>query len=137
MKAHIAAITAVLEPLGWPVHFVDATGQTTPGYVLLWTGAGAPGTEVAVCGTLTDLDARVGITAVAGTPDGVLDMQAAIRAVLQPAGRPLALAVPGRRAVLRLTDSQDVQVDRDVVYPPANRNPSFGVDLYRLVSTPA
>lgn len=136
MRAHIDAVTGLLEPL-YPVHFVDAPAQTTPGYVLLWTGAGSPGAEVAVCGTHTDLDARLGVTAVAGTTDGVLDMLVALRAVLQPAGRSLALAVPGRRAWLRLVESRDVQVDRQVTYPPANRNPAFGVDLYRLVSTPA
>lgn len=140
MKAHIDALRATIETAtGWDTYFVNVPERPAFPYVLLWSPAWDAGTEMTLCGARTDLDALVGITAVAGTPDGVLLAHGQIRATLSPAGRSTALAVPGRSAevVLEPGMGQPVQVDRDVVNPETNLHPSFGVEMYRLRSTPA
>lgn len=134
MIAEVAAIRALIP---YTTYFVDV--PTTPAYpyVLVWSGSGAPGVEQDVTDARTDIDTMVGVTAVAGTADGVLIVQAAVRAVLCPAGQPKSLTVPSRTAVLRLFDSQPVTVDTDVTITATGRHPAYGVDLYRLISVPA
>lgn len=135
MRSHIAAIRALI-PTAYATYFVDVPEAPTYPYVLLWTSAGAPGIETPVCDTNRDLDAVIGITHVATTPDGALIATEQTRRVLQPGGGILRLNVPGRAAWLKRFDSRDVQVDRDVTLPASNRRPSFAVDLYRLTSAP-
>lgn len=135
MRAHISAIRALI-PAAYATYFVDVPDAPTYPYVLLWTSAGAPGLETPVCDTNRDLDAVLGVTHVATTPDGALIATERTRAVLQPGGGILRLSVPGRAAWLKRFDSRDVQVDRDVTLPASNRHPAFAVDLYRLTSTP-
>lgn len=136
MKAHVAALKAALEVL-YPTHYVDASGATGYPYLLLWSSPGTPGVEVALDDAQTDLDETFGITHVAATPEGVLTMTQRVRDVLTPRGRPGRLTVAGHSVWLRLDDSRPIDVDRDVVIPATGRHPAFGVDLYRLTSTPA
>ena len=135
MKAHIDAIKALI-PTAYKVYFVDVPEAPVYPYVLLWTSAGSPGVEANLCGANADIDAVVGVTHVATSPDGVLAATSKTRAALQPNGRIKSLAVAGRAAWLKRYDAQAVQVDRDVTLPAPNRHPAFAVDLYRLTSTP-
>lgn len=137
MLAHIDAIKAALAPLGWPVHFVTVPEAPTFPYVLLWSGSGDPAAEVPVCGPMDDLEAVVGVTAVAGTPEGALIVQKAVRAALSPGDARKPLPVSGRSASLARSGGQRVQVDRDVKIPGTDTSPAFAVDLYDLHSTPA
>lgn len=132
MLAHIAAVKALLAPLGYAVYYVDVPEAPTLPYVLLWGTGGTPGPERPLSGP-TDLTDRLGVTCVAGTPEGVLIVAARVRGVLDGAEP----TVTGRRAWLHLWDSRAVQVDRDVTFPGTNRHPAYGVDLYRLTSAPA
>lgn len=136
MRAHIAAIKALI-PSAYTVYFVDVPDAPTYPYVLLWTSAGSPGVEANMCGANLDIDAVVGVTHVATSPDGVLAATAKTRPALQPGGRIKRLAVPDRAAWIEFYDAQNVQVDRDVTLPSSNRHPAYAVDLYRLTSTPA
>jgi hypothetical protein len=137
MIAHIAAIRALLVPLGWATYYVDVPDTPALPYVLLWSSAGLPGVEQSVDGARTDIDTTVGLTAVAGTPDGVLIVQKATRGILAPGGLPKSLTVTGRVAVLSLFDSRPIAVDPAVTVPTTNRPVSYGVDVYRLMSVPA
>ena len=136
MRAHIDAIRALI-PSTFTTYFVDVPTAPTYPYVLIWSSAGTPGMEQALTDERTDIDTQIGATMAAGTPEGVLIVQSAVRAVLMPGGKPKSLTVPGRVAVLRLEDSRPIAVDRDVTIPTTNRFPAYGVDLYRLISTPA
>lgn len=136
MREHVTALKAALAPLGYPVHFVDVVGEPAYPYVLLWTSAGTPSTELPLCDT-ADIDDTVGVTGVGLSPEAVLAVLSRVRGVLSPSGRPVPLTVPGRAAWTRLRDSRTVQADRDVTVTGTNRHPFYGVDLYRLVSTPA
>lgn len=133
----IEHVEAIKDLIPYTTYFVDVPTNPTYPYVLVWTSAGSPGTEPAVCGPGEDIDAVVGLTHVAGTPEGALIVAHATRAVMKPTVGPLRLDVPGHAAWLTFFDSQNVQVDRDVTIPSTNRHPAFVVDLYRLTSTPA
>lgn len=137
MLAHIEAIKAALVPLGWQVHYVSVPESPVFPYVLLWSGSGDPGSEPSLCGPMDDVEAVVGVTVVAGSPEGVLTVQSAVRAVLSPGDARTPLVVAGRSASLKRTTGQAVQVDRDVKIPGTNTSPAFSVDLYDLHSTPA
>jgi hypothetical protein len=128
MKAHIDAIRALLDPLGYPSYYVTVPAEpTTYPYVLVWSSSGTVPVEVPVSGS-ADLTDTIGVTLVAENPDSVLIATARVRGVLNGAHP----AVTGRLTWLNLSDSQPVAVDRDVKPPVA-----YGVDTYRLVSTPA
>lgn len=134
MKAHLASITALLTP--HTVYPTEAPAAPSMPYYLLWASGGTPGVEQAVDDVRLDIDAMVGVTTVATSDDGVRIAQAQARAILAPSGRAKVLTVTGRSAILRLADSRPVEVDTDVVYPGTG-SPFFGVDMYRLISTPA
>ena len=139
MKAHIDALRArITTATGYATHYVQAPDKPTFPYVLVWGPSWNAGDEPTLCGTNADLDALVGITAVAGTTDGVLVMQDAIRAALSPAGRMTQLTVAGRSAWLVLAPGygQSVAVDREVTLIEGG-HPAFSVEMYRLRSTPA
>lgn len=136
MIAHVAALKALLAPLGYPVHFTEAPAAPTMPYVLLWTSGGSPSLEASIVGETSTHDSSLGVTVVAGTPDGVLIVQERVRATLTPLGVG-TLTVPGRLAWLRLMDSRPVAVDPAVTITATGKHPAYGVDMYRLVSTPA
>lgn len=133
MRAHIDAIMAMLAPLGHAVYFVDVPDLPAMPYILVWSSAGTPGREVPLCDERTDLDTQIGVTSVAATPLGALTLSASVRALLD-GSEPVT---PGRSARLDLADSRPVDVDRQVTIPGSDRHPAYGVDLYRLRSTPA
>lgn len=141
MKALVEALKAACAAAGLeayfvdPVKYVDGKPVTPPmPYVLLWLGSGRPATEdsVAPSGVLED---DLGVTSVAGTPEGVLTVQGRARAVLAPYAA--GVVVGGRLVTLSLYDSRPVQVDRDAAPTGTGRYPAYGVDLYDLSSVPA
>lgn len=132
MRAHIAAVEALLTPLGWATYYVDVPETPATAYILLWGSSGLPSSEQPLRGPV-DLTDGLGVTCVAATPYGVLSMRTAVRGVLDEA-HPV---VAGRVVTLSLWDSRDTQVDRDVTLPDTGRHPAFGVDVYRLMSVPA
>lgn len=139
MKAHVnALLTKIGSATGWQTYFVSAPQKPVFPYVLVWSPAWSAGREASLDGTNEDLDVLVGVTAVAATPIGVLDMHASIRAVLCPTGRPTRLPVSGRSAWVQLEPNygQPVQEDEDVTLE-SGFHPSFGVEMYRLRSTPS
>lgn len=127
MREHVAALEALLVPLGRPVYYVNAPEKPPAAYVLLWSSSGVAPTEVSVAGS-PDLTDQVGVTCVAGTAYGVLTLRSQVRNLLDGA----APEVVGRLVRLDLVDSRPTAVDRDVT-PPV----PYGVDLYRLISVPA
>jgi hypothetical protein len=135
--AHITALTALLTTAGIRVSYVDGPEVPVLPYVLLWGGAGLPGVDQPITDVRTDIDSMIGVTAVALTPEAVLIVQSAVRAVLAPSGSAKTLTVTGRIASMRLADSQPITVDTAVVDTATNRHPCYGVDLYRLISIPA
>lgn len=135
MRAHITAIGAALTSASLKSYFVEAPSQPNIPYVLLWTGSGSPPVEDSIA-TRGDFEATLGLTSVAGTPEGALIVQAAARAALAPFASG-STAVAGRIAWLTLEDSRAVQVDTDVTVTATGKHPAYGVDIYRLRSTPA
>lgn len=135
MNEAIAAIRAALTAAGVTNYYVDVPSSRTYPYALVWSSAGRGDIEAAVAESSAFSD-DVGVTVVAASPEGVLSVAGRVRAALAPfeAG---SVAVAGRVTWLNHYDSRPVQVDRDVTITATNRHPAFGVDMYRLVSTPA
>lgn len=135
MNEAITAIRAALTAAGVTNYYVDAPSDRTYPYALVWSSAGRPDIEAAVVESSAFSD-DVGVTVVAASPEGVLTVTGRVRAALAPfeAG---SVTVAGRVTYLSRYDSRPVQVDRDVTITNTNRHPAFGVDMYRLVSTPA
>jgi len=132
--ADIAAIRALLTAAGLANHFVDVSGASTLPYVLLWSPPGGLALERPVADSHADVDVLIGVTAVAGTPEGVLIVQQAVRTALDLKSP----VVTGRVTSLELQPgSTPIQMDRDVTIPNTSRNPAYGVDMYRYRSTPA
>lgn len=131
MKAHYTAIEAALTAL-YVTYVVDVPATPTLPYYVLWGPAGTLPEESTVAGQLsTDFDTDVYVTAVAGTAEGVFTMQAAARSALS------SLSVAGHLVAVTLSDSRPLMVDRDVILPNTDRHPVYGVDVYRIQSTPS
>jgi hypothetical protein len=135
VKDTIAAIRAALTLASLTNYFADAGTSPTLPYVLVWTGSGAPPVEDSVA-SRGDFEASFGVTSVAGTTEGVLIVQAAARAALASFATG-STAVAGRIVWLTLEDSRAVQVDSAVTITATGKHPAYGVDMYRLRSTPA
>jgi hypothetical protein len=128
MDTHVTAIERLLEPLGYPTFYVDVPDAPPRAYLLTWSSNGIPWDTERTNAAPEDLTDLLGITHVADTARGVLQLRQRVRAVLNDA-RP---TVPGRFVELHLFDSQRTQVDRDVA-----PHVPYGVDIYRLTSDPA
>ena len=131
MKAHYAAIETALAAL-YTTYVVDVPDTPVLPYFVLWGPSGTLPEESTVVGQLsTDFDTDVYVTAVAGTAEGVFTMQAAARSALS------SLSVAGHLVAVTLSDSRPLMVDRDVILPNTDRHPVYGVDVYRIQSTPS
>lgn len=137
MRAHVDALKAMLAPLGYPVHFVEVPAPATYPYVLLWAGVGAPGLEQAVDDVRQDIDTTLGVTGVGSSPESALALLEKVRTVFAPGGHHATVVVTGYQTTLRLYDSRTVTLDVDVTLSGTSRHPAYGVDLYRLIATPA
>jgi hypothetical protein len=127
------AVRDLLAVLGWPVHYVDApTHPDVFPYLVLGSTSGrmlAP----ALCAELVDLDDLLRVMVVHTTPEAVIAAHAQVRAVLHDTHP----AVVGRAVTVRWFGSEPVAVDRDMTVMTTNRHPAYGIDIYRLTSTPA
>ena len=132
MQAELAAIRALIDALPVVAAVYDVTVPTLPTlpYVIVWDQGDTASAEV-MAGD--DVHALVGITHVAGTPEGVRTVRAAVRAVLDDA-RPV---VPGRSVELHRFDARAIEIDNDVTIPNTSTHPAYGVDIYSLTSVPA
>lgn len=131
MTGHIEAIRAALTAGGLTNYYVDVPTDATYPYVLLWSSLGLPPVEESVA-PLGDITDTIGFTSVAGTADGALIVRGRVK-TLMDGSHP---TVTGRLTWLNLYDSLPTAVDRDVTLP-SGAHPGYGVDLYRLISTPA
>jgi hypothetical protein len=137
VKDHLDAIKTLLETTGRDAYIGDVDEDPSYPYFLIWAPAGSPGYEYSVDSVRTDLEAMVGVTSVGATPDAAFVGASLARGVLATDGQKVVLDVDGRAAWLRLVDSRPLEVDRDVTLTATNSHPSYLVDMYRLVSTPA
>lgn len=137
MIGEVDAIRALLTATGHVNFLGEVSGTPPANYYLIGISGGSPGVEQAIDGMRADIDDQVQVTSVAGSIAGVLIMQDLARNALTPGRMPRQLTVAGRHAVLVFDGSERLGVDRDVTNPTTNKHPAFGVDSYRLVSTPS
>lgn len=136
MKAELAAVTARLDPLH-PVH--DTVAPKPPldhPYYLLWSSTGLPAAERSVLAETSHIDELIGVTTVGLNADAVRIAAAQAREALCPGGLPASLTVAGRVVRIAFSEARPIQADEDVTLT-AGAHPLYGVDLYRLVSSPA
>lgn len=135
MRAELAAVKALLSPLH-TVHEIAATGTLTYPYYLLWSSTGNAPVERSIRAETTDVDDVFGVTTVALNADSVRIAAAQARAAICPNGLPASLTVTGRVVRVVFFEGRPIQADNDVTLT-SGAHPLYGVDLYRLVSTPA
>lgn len=121
-------LSALLEPLNYKVYDTDVPETPTLPYVVLWGGDAAPHPEESVASQIGGVRDRLGVTVAAGTPMGCRIAHTRVREVLQPDG----FHLPVGDFILKLTDHQAVQVDRDETITGTNRHPAYCVDLFRV-----
>lgn len=132
MKALVQSVTDRLISAGLTAYWLEVPDKPAYPYVLLWSSGGNLAT-VTVCAERDHLSDRLGVTCVSQSALGVLDVVRRTRAALtgwSPASGSWHVQP------LVVVDSQQAQVDRDVVLPNTNRHPSYAVDLYRLLGEP-
>lgn len=133
MRDHFDAVKALLAPLNRRVYVIGAPSAVEYPYFLLWGLPGTRSTE-ALDGRQVVVNDLLRVTSVGKTPESAMELQRLSRDALIEA----VPVVAGRTVhALRMFDSQPIQADRDIVLPDVNRNPFYGVDIYRLVSEPA
>lgn len=140
MRDHLRALAAHLAPLGYPVHLYRAdgadAGTVPPVPYLVLRGAWDVG-EVPVCGATDDLDTEVRITGTATTAEGAGVVLDRVRDFLSPSAGWSTVPMAGRTVrVKRVRSEIPPDADLDLRLPNSNRHPGFGVDSYRLHSTP-
>lgn len=119
----------VSDPHAIPSHFTDAPGKPAYPYALIWGGSGLLGTDT-LCDR-DDLDDTFSVTWVSLSALGVLDLRAIGRAALD--GWTPASSVWRMQPITLLKRmGQDVQVDRDVIFPSTDQHAYFAVDRFRL-----
>lgn len=121
-------LVSLLSALGWKVYDTDVPEQPQFPYIVVWGDDSRPHVETPLSDKILGVQDRVGVTYAAGTPSGVRTVAAAAREVLQPGGFPLTVS----GFTLKLTDHQQVDVDRDVVMTGTNRHPAFSVDIFSV-----
>lgn len=146
MNGLVDAILAALAASPYPV-FDTAVPQTVPdGWSGVWPPPAyhlltVPGSPIArdrvLSDDLADVNVLVQVTSTAATPAGARTVMAAACSLLAPAGGTTLLPASGWRAWLRHFSSEPVTVDLDVTIPETTLHPAFGVDIFRLIATPA
>lgn len=139
MRAELAAVKALLSPLH-TVHEVVAFGTTTSPltypYYILWSSTGNAPEERSVRAETSDIDDLFGVSTVGLNADSVRIAAAQARAAICPNGLPASLTVAGRVVRVVFFEARPIQDDKDVTLT-SGAHPLYGVDLFRLVSTPA
>lgn len=133
MRDHFEAIKTLLAPLGRQVHVIQAPGSPTYPYFMLWGLPGELGSD-GLDGEQKVVSDLLRVSSVGKTVESVMELRRLSRPLLIEQ-RPI---VAGRFVhPLRMTSAEEIQPDEDVTMPDTNRHPSFGVDIYRLISEPA
>lgn len=141
MRAHLRALAAHLEPLGYPVHLYRAEGaraeETPPVPFLVLGGSWSRGEDAPLCDSTETLDTTIRITGTASTTEGAGVVMDRVRLLLSPGGGWSSVPMEGRAVqVKRLRAEVDPMADPDLRLPNSDRHPGFGVDSYRLRSVP-
>lgn len=144
MRPHLRALAAHLAPLGYPVHLYRAhpvDGQpvdTVPAVpYLVLRGAWDSGDEIPACDKSATLDTEVRVTATATTAEGAGVVLDRVRALLSPLSNWTAVPMADRLVQVKRARAEiEPDVDMDLRLPGSNLHPGFGVDSYRLHSTP-
>lgn len=144
MRAHLRAVAARLEVLGYPVHLYRANplagedeGTVPPVPYLVLNGSWGVGDEIPVCDETETLDTEFRLTATATTAEGAGVVLERARGLLSPRANWTAVPMTDRVVQVKRARAEIVPtVDMDLRLPGSNRHPGFGVDSYRLHSTP-
>jgi len=145
VRAHLRALAEHLGQLGYPVHLYRATGSVAADGVevvpavpyLVLRGAWDNPDEVPVSDEHDELGTEVRVTATATTAEGAGVVLERVRGLLSPRGSWTVVPMAGRSVqVKRARAEVEPDVDMDLRLPNSNRHPGFGVDSYRLHSSP-
>lgn len=144
MRSHLQALAAHLAPLGYPVHLYRANPQpgdpgdmVPPVPYLVLRGAWDSGDEIPLSDSTTTLDTEVRVTATATTAEGAGVVLDRVRALLSPRSDWTSVPMEGWVVQVKRARAEiEPDVDMDLRLPGSNRHPGFGVDSYRLHSTP-
>jgi hypothetical protein len=136
--AHLEALEASLEPLGYPVHRIyapdDALNELP--YLILEAAAWGDTIDMPVCGESDSLHDRVRVKAVGTNTDAVMKTLRRVRVLWSPSRSWTTVPMAGRVLQVKFRRSEFVDVDRDVTLPSSNRHPGIGVDTYTIDSQP-
>lgn len=123
----VETVAGVLKKVA-PAHIGQVSGHEWP-YLMVWANPAGGPVEAGVTGGEGRGRAAVGVTMVAGTALGALDLCEAVRAVLVPDGE--VGRVGG--VDLRLIESQGARIDSDYTHPGTGAHPVFIVDVFQAV----
>lgn len=119
-------LVSLLSGLGYRVYDSDVPEQPEFPYIVVWGGDARPHIEAPLASQIMGVQDRVGVTCAAGTPEGARIVHRLTRGLLQPGGFPKMVG----GFMLKLTDHQPVEVDRQETITGTNRHPAFTVDIY-------
>lgn len=144
MRAHGAAIQALLTSLGKPVYWRStsdpspvnppAAGAMVYPYYLVWPSVAAPGPDESLSGRNAHVSAIFAVTAVGATP-GTAALAAANAKALLGDDEPVALTFTGRAGWVRWSHFGTLDEDTDVDLSTGG-HPSIAVEFYRVETTP-
>lgn len=133
MLAHLKAVQAAVEALGYIVELGMVPGPTVPDqYVVVRGPANGTDSDTPLAPDTT-FDVPMWLTAATGTIDGAYIMLTAIKAALDG----VTLDVAGRYVFAAWEASEvDPELDLTLTRTSSNQHPAYGVDQYRLYSQP-
>lgn len=145
MRAHAAAIQALLAPLGKPVYFRSTSdpsplnppspaGSIKYPYYLVWPSVANPGPDESLESFNPLVSAIFGVTAVGETPGAAALAGTAARARLGE-DEPVTLTLTGRAGHIRWSHFGTLDEDTDVALGTGG-HPSIDVEFYRVETTP-
>src|SRR5690625_6692958 len=138
MMAHLSAMKALIESERGFTVYVMSTPEPNSiryPYVLISPGYGRLG-ERPLGDRLESIDHDLQVRSVGTSPASMLGLLGAVREILSPGRGPRRLSVAGRKASLRFLRHEMADQDRDVRVTATGQHPIFGVDAFRLISTP-
>ena len=136
MIAHLNAVKALIEGLGFEVWIADATGSKRWPRVTITPAYGRPGVDRPLSDDRADIDEDIRVTSAGLTPESALGVAGRVRDVLSPGHGWGRLDVQGRSASLRFVRHELTNTDREAADTATNRFPTYTVETFRIVSTP-
>lgn len=120
-------LKTALKTLGYKVYDTDVT-ESSPKfpYIVVWGDHNRPHVESPLSSKILGVQDRLGVTCAAATAEGARMLHGMVRAILQPNGYPATVA----GFVLKLSDHQPPQVDRDETLATSGSHPVYTVDIY-------